>query len=621
MLTITISMPEFRWLLALPLLAQTGIAGAAQPVEEIVVTPNRIPVPIRQVGTSVAVLDQQEIAAHGNLALLDVLRQLPSVATSSNGGMGQPASLRIRGEEGFRTLAIIDGIRLSDPANTQIAPQFEHLLSSGIGRVEVLRGPQGLGYGADAGGVVALMTPQTGNGVQTAVEMQSGSYGTQQKVATITGGHKRGDFFASISDVSTDGFNVRSNDNLLRDNDGYDNTTLHARAGLDLDDAWRVEIAHRQVDGDSQFDDCGFGVVEHHCDARYNLAASRASVNYRGTRYSHSVSFSTTDAERDSLARGVSGFFTESSLRRWEYIGSVKGTSGVDLVFGADHEHATMPERQRSNDGYFIEALSELADSWYVTAGVRYDDNDDFGHNTSYRFSTAYLVDLAAGTLKLKGSAGTGFRAPSLYEIAYNRGPFSYAPAAQGSLQQEKSRGVETGIEYSANNGWQFEAVYFQQQVDDAIIFDLDNYSGYLQEFGESDSHGVELATKVPLTTALALQANYTWNPTERPDGSQRLRRPEQLANVGLQWQPRLQWNLNAFLRMSRDAIDQPFGGSAITLDDFAVLDLSASYQLDGWQLFGRIENALDERYEEVIGYNTAGVGAWIGIRLNFVLR
>ena len=108
-------------------------------LEEVVVVSSRIATPLRQIGTSVSVLTEAEIAHHGNFALVDVLRQLPAIAASSSGGAGKITVLRIRGEEGFRTLTIFDGIRLADPSGTQVSPHFEHILSSGIGRVEVLR--------------------------------------------------------------------------------------------------------------------------------------------------------------------------------------------------------------------------------------------------------------------------------------------------------------------------------------------------------------------------------------------------------------------------------------------------------------------------------------------------
>ncbi|MES2604735.1 MAG: TonB-dependent receptor plug domain-containing protein, partial [Pseudomonadota bacterium] len=102
-------------------------------------------------------------------------------------------------EEGFRTLTILDGMRLSDPSNTQIQPQLEHLLSSGVERVEVLRGPQGLGYGADAGGVLNISSRQSTSGLRGGLDAQAGSFDTRQLAGNASGGNDRADYFLSAT--------------------------------------------------------------------------------------------------------------------------------------------------------------------------------------------------------------------------------------------------------------------------------------------------------------------------------------------------------------------------------------------------------------------------------------
>jgi len=240
-------------------------------------------------------------------------------------------------------------------------------------------------------------------------------------------------------------------------------------------------------------------------------------------------------------------------------------------------------------------------DALFVSVGARYDDNDDFGSHTSTRLSAAYVQRLTADRwLKYRASLGTGFRAPSLYELAYNAGTYAFPPAAGFALEEETSDGYDLGIEYAAESGLRLEVTYFDQQIEDEIYFDLVNFSGYLQSVGESSSEGVEIAVEVPLARQWQLLANWTHNETEDATGAQRLRRPENLGNVGFLYRgadDRL--GLIASYRLSRDAVD--IGGAP--LDDYEVLDLSLSYRLKGaLELHGRVENATDEQYEELRG-------------------
>lgn len=592
----------------------------ATPFEEIIVTSSLIPIPLRQIGTSVSVITETEIDAHGNLSLVDILRQMPAIATSNNGGAGKATSLRIRGEEGFRTLTIFDGMRLSDPASTQVGTQLEHLMSDGISRVEVLRGPQGLAYGADAGGVINISSRSDQEGFFANFDVQAGELGTNRLSGNIGGGNGSVDYFLSVSDFETDGYNTRQSDNVLRDDDGYSNTTVHARLGFALTENLRVELVQREVDGDSQFDGCFSGTTVHDCAGDYELSASRVALEYSSNNFSHSLSFANTETDRENFALGVSSFVANGDLERWEYLGSATNLPGFDLVVGIDHEEASNNGVSRDNDGYYLEYLSDFSNYFFLTAGIRHDDNDDFGTNTSHRISLAYLVDMPnSGTLKFKSSLGTGFRAPSPFEISYNGGPFAFAPAALVSLSQEESEGYEFGVEYVLGNRVHLEAVYFDQEVEDAIFFDLAGFSGYLQDVGTSTSKGVEITANLRLLDSLRLTSNFTYNDTEQPNGLQRRRRPEGLMNIGLAYSAlndRL--NINGFYRISRDATDEVFG-TQVDLDDFEVLDISASYRFtDNFSIYARLENVTDEDYEEITGFNSPDRAAYVGIKLKF---
>jgi vitamin B12 transporter len=612
-----------RTLLALATAAACHATQAASQLEEIVVTSSRIEMPLREVGTSISVVTEQEIRQLGFASLYDVLRTQPGVSVTNTGGTGSAAALRIRGEEGYRTLVLLDGIDISDTSGPQVGPRFEQLLSSGVQRVEILRGPQGLMYGADAGGVVNIMTIAPNEGLGGELSAEGGRYGSQQLAGNLGGGNDKVDFNISGVDYQTDGFNARSTDATLKDDDGYNNSTVNARIGYNATEQLRLSLVGRNVDGKNQFDDC-FTVTSfeptNRCSDKYEQQAWRVAGDYEAGRFQHQLAYTGNDTDRTFYAEGQASFRAKGTLERTGYLGSFRYSDGLRLVYGVEREQESIDDgstdASRNQDGYYLEYQGGFGDSLFITAGTRYDDNEDFGTHTSYRFSGAYLFALAGGELKLKGTYGTGFRAPSLYEIAYNDGSFAYPPASETNLGEEKSKGYDFGLSWSAPSGLYMEAVYFDQKVEDEIFFDLATFSGYLQRSGDTDSNGVELSLAWPLLEALALNANYTFNNTETADGQSRPYRPEHLANLGLTWRPlAARLVLGAAWRLSQDA--QDIDGSQ--LDDYQVLELSASYQLlPSLQLYGRLENALDEDYQEVPTYNTSGAAGHAGVRYSF---
>lgn len=600
--------------------------SADNKLEEIIVISSRVEMPLREIGTSVSVVTGQEIQQRGFNSLFEILRSQPGIGVSNVGGAGKATSLRIRGEEGYRTLVLIDGIDVSDVAGTQSGPKFGQLLSSGIERVEILRGPQGLIFGADAGGVVNISTQTQDTGLNGTVSAEAGRYGTQQLAAHLGGGNESVDFFLSATDFETDGFNALIADTDPKDSDGYENTTVHGRLGWNVSESLRVEVVARDVVGEDQFDDC-FTVdtfsPTNLCSDDYDHSAWRASADLDLGSFTHQLSYSGNTTKREFFSEESLSFFADGELESWNYLGSYSSSEAFRLVYGAELENTSIDDgtfdTDRDQTGYYAEYQGRFDDQLFVTAGARYDDNDDFGTHTSYRLSSAYLFDVTGGELKLRGTYGTGFRAPSLYEISYNGGPFASSPASDTNLQEENTQGFDIGLSWALDSGSFLEVVYFNQEVEDEIFFDLAAFSGYLQASGDTKSKGVELIGEFTLSESLTVIANYTYNDTENSDGELRIRRPKQLANLGVDWRGldnKLVLGLNA--RGSYDS--ENFNGAQRTdLDDYTIVDANASYELlQGLNIYARVENLFDKEYSEVPGYNTGGAAAYAGVRYTF---
>jgi vitamin B12 transporter len=608
-------------LAALATLPQGAFAQNAAPqrLEEIVVTSSMIAQPRRQIGTAVSVLTFEEIELRGYASLADVLRTQPGIGVTNSGGAGKSTAVRIRGEDAFRTVLIVDGIRTLDPSAPQVTPTFDSLLTtSDFQRVEVLRGPQGFMYGADAGGVVNVITKQDVDDLSGRLGLEYGDYSTRKIDGAVSGGGDGGDYYFSVLDYETDGFNARTADTVLQDDDGAENTTLHAKLGWNWSENLRLQLVARDVDAENLYDSC---FVVHDCVGKTEQTTYRVSAEHATDFASNTLGYSSIDTVRNDYAAGARSFGTEGEITRFEYTGSFKASDVSTLVYGLDIQDEELISddglQSRDNKGYYLEYQGSFQNQFFLSLGARYDDNDDFGTHTSSRLSLAYVQELGSGNaMKYRASVGTGFRAPSLYEIAYNNGPFAFPPAAGLSLTEENSEGYDVGLEYDAANGFHFEVTYFDQEIQDEVFFDLVNFSGYLQSTGTSTSKGVEVALNVPLGERWGLFGNWMDLDAQTVAGQPRLQRPEQLGNLGLAYRgPDERLAFIANYRVVEGAID----ASNVAINDYEVLDLSVTFDAtDAWQFFARVENATDEEYQEVVGYNTAEKSFYGGVRFRF---
>lgn len=612
----------------------TGLAGAlallthpvlaSERLEEVVVTASRNPTPLREVGATVSVITKTAIQLEAATTLNDLLRNQPGIASSNSGGLGKDSAIRIRGEEGYRTLILIDGVEMTDPTGTQAMSHVEHLnINSDIERIEILRGPQGFVYGADAGGVINIFTRTTSEGLEGRLAAEYGSYNTQKFSASVSGGNSTADGFVSASRLTSDGYNARTSDESDED-DGYENATVHAKGGVNITDKVRLQAVVRSTDATSEYDNCGSESED--CEAEFEQTVGRLSLAYNGDRTQQTLAYSSSDIDRTFITDGAESYAYSGALTKAEYLGTFEFNPAITAVWGADYRDDTLdatasdPESSRSQLGLFAELQSQLHQAFYFTVGLRHDDNDDFGRHNSYRVTGAWLpVQQADETLKLRASAGSGFRAPALSEQAYNRGPWASGDALNLTLDAETSEGVDVGLDYinqfNSEQSLSLGITLFAQTVENEIYFDLVNYAGYLQADGESTSKGVELTSEWTIHANVDLLFNTTWNPTEDRDGEPRVRRPENTSNLGVRLHfldRKLRVLTNLYNARSAEDID----GSA--MDDYNLLSVSANWQLGDLLITARIDNLTDEDYQQAAGYNTAERSFNAGVQYTF---
>ena len=603
--------------------SSTAIAANANetkeaPLDEMVIVASRVPTTFDQVGVSVSLLDADEIKLLGYADVATLLDTQPGVAVTEDGGFGKAANVRIRGEEGYRTRILFDGIDIADPSSPQISPRIEHLMTQGLSRIEILRGPQGLLYGADAGGVISIRSQQPTTGFAGALRTEYGAEGFNQYGVNVAGGTDQISGAFSASDLATDGINARADDTINPDLDGYENQTIHSTVTARVNKAIALSATFHDIDGSNEYDNCydteTFAVINT-CRDRYAQRAWRVAGSWATVNSTHELAYSESQTDRQFLSANVESYRTAGDNKTFSFLGSWQASAQQRLTYGVDISAQSLDDgsqKSRDNTGIYAELLRRLGDTT-VTAGLRYDDNEDFGDNTAWRVSAVHPIALATGALTLRAAAGTGFRAPSLYEIAYNAGPFSYAPARGTELAQEKTGGWEIAARFEKTH-ISSEIIYFDQWINEEIYFDLAGYSGYLQRAGKARAKGIELVSEIALNARFKLIANGAWTDTETRSGAQRPYRPTWILRVGLQWQGE-QSRVALTSRSAADAVDINDNPA----DDYSVVDLSATYQLGAHlRLNTRLENLFDDDYQQVAGFNSQGRAWYAGLQYDF---
>ena len=595
--------------------ASNTVADTSE-VEEVVVS-SRTPDLIDQIGVSVSVLDEDMMQSLGYPDLASLLDTQPGVTVTMDGGYGKAAAVRIRGEEGYRTRIVLDGINIADPSSPQVSPRIEHLVSSGLTRAEILRGPQGLLWGADAGGVILMSTTDAAAESGLGGFLEAGSDDFYQ--GAINGVLSTDQLTASVSlsQLETDGFNAREIDSVDPDRDGYENTTAHGALSWAVSDAMSLHFAATDISGDNEYDGCydtaTFALI-HDCDDEYEQQAWRGALRFASDQHTVELSYASSETERAFFSAGVLSYETEGETDTTSLTGAWRLTDTTRITYGVDHEEQALSDAStdwsRDNTGIYLEAQQRFGRG-VMTVGWRHDDNDDFGEFDSWRISGRYDLTGMAEGWALRAAIGTGFRAPSLYEIAYNNGPFAYPPASSAPLLEEESEGWEIAVLGAVGN-LDLELIWFDQDIDNEIIFDLASYSGYLQTQGSSHSEGIELVASLPLSERWLIEGNFTTLDATQQNGGDRAYRPEQTGRASLVFSS-ANWRARLTARYTGEAVD-PFMTS---IDDTLTVDLTAQWQAsEQWSLEARLLNVTDHTDQQLPGYNMPGMTAYAGVRL-----
>ncbi len=584
-----------------------------EPRTSLVITANRYPTSIEKVGSSVTVIDEEEIEKRNQNAVLELLKTTPGLEVAQIGGPGRTASIFIRGAESDHTLVLIDGVRSNDNTNGQF--DFANLKAENIERIEVLRGAQSVLYGSEAiGGVINIITKTAEDGLNGSVSAEGGSHGTQQYKSSISWGSQTLHTATSVSYFKSDGISAAAANRGNEEDDSYENFTISNRSGVRFMEDGKADITVRYSNATTELDgfDFDIGPVDDPNSTQENDTLTASLVVTKSITESIIPTIELGFTDNDSKGVDPDTEFNNFSIDNQTQTVTTK----VDLLMpwegvvtvGHSYENRKgetkgIFDESRDVNSLFLQKQFGWNDALFLTGGLRYDDDSAFGEEVTYRTTAAYVID-QSGT-RLHTSFGTGFKAPSFNELVFPN-------FGNPDLEAETSWGYDVGVEQELiEDKATLDVTFFHNEIDDLITFDGETFLAANIE--KAKILGVESSLALELLEWLDSSWTYTYTDSENETtGGILPRRPRHRGTLQLFAQPtdELQASVSLVLVNSRRDSDRS------KMDNYEVVDLAVSYALsEHIKPFLRIENLFDEDYEEVNGYGTLGFSVFAGIQ------
>ncbi len=538
-------------------------------LDEVIVTATRSEIDPAEAPGSVTVINREEIKQKGGENILDIIRGTPGISLQGIGTGGRKA-ISLRGMESKHTLILVDGKRIP-ASNDVIGPntdyQYDWVPTSRIERIEIVRGPMSVLYGADAlGGVVNIITRKPGKKLEGNVKLTS-------RLAN-------GDF-----DNDGDGHDVDFNiSGGATDNLQFSVGAKHTRRSSVES---KLNLGQSAIEGREK-QQLSLGMdwqpAENH-NIKLEYSTGQEDRWYDTATRTNTLYQSQYDIDRDQLSLGWKGTIgkTTSSLRAYQSKVDItnKATNGVAptvpqkltdtilegnmslpvgekhlITAGLEHRIEKLENPNLTNDkddftlnSLYVQDEIDLTENTLITLGARFDDHETFGSEISPRAS---IVWNATDKLILKGSYGHGFRAPNIKQVSpgYTFPIGIFVIASNPDLKPETNDAIELGANYSTDK-YTVNAAVFDNKVKNLIDTRFDSFlpGGVIQRWtydniDEARLKGAEVSTKVQLREGLHLTGSYQYLDAKDGTGQRLERRPRHTLSAGVLWEKN-SWKLN----------------------------------------------------------------------------
>ncbi len=626
-------------LMAVGMVTATALVAGAQEVkklEPVVVTATKTETPAGRLGASVTIVTEDDFKTYHYPTVDEALRQVPGLEIRRSGSFGKTTGITIRGANTKQVQVLVDGVRVKSPTLGEV--DLSDISPDLIERIEIIRGPQSTLYGADAiGGVINIITKKGKGPFSGYFAQEAGTYDTCATRSGFSGAWGLFDYALGASHMESNGHFK---------NDDSEQNALNLRLGVSLpyktsvgftlrynrtETGLPVKFLSTPLPIDPVIDDNNRNISETYV---MTLDGKTRPVTWwetelRLAKYNNTNTFIDLSDRADECPAPPCEFPSRIKVERREaewlnrfFVGSWStSTFGVELR-GEEGRNLGAPfdASSHTTSGFFEEQL-RFWERFFLTAGLRVEDNSIFGRNTTKRGSLAYLVK-ESGT-RIRGGAGSGFRAPTFNE--------QFFPGfSDPTLKPEVSFSYDGGVDQSLwDNRVRLGLTYFKNDFENLIGLVTIATPPFVKgvNSGRARAQGIEFTSEVDVLDNLVASLNYTYThslvlQTRHPIS----REPEHRWNIGLTWEPvrRLSLFTQVHVVTQQWEASDALGGGLYNSGHTRV-GVGGTYRLvnrygylQSLDLTARVQNLLNEGYAEVRGFPALGINALVGLRASF---
>jgi vitamin B12 transporter len=616
----------------------------ATAAETVVVTATRTPVPSQAAGADVDSLSGGQLEGMQSVAANDTMRFLPGAVVNTAGQRGGLSSLFVRGGESRYNKVIVDGVSINEPGGTF---DFGTLPLAQADRLEFARGAQSTLYGSDAMTSVVQVWTRTGSTRVPELRFgaDGGNFGTASGYASLAGAHRRFDYNFFGDQFNTNGQGV---------NNAHSDSVEGANVGMAITDevALRVRVRHSNshtgLPGEWNFNGAEFVPPLPVGDARLNNLLGSAEITIAASGWQHRLTafdylyryndfspggnqYNYPSHEADHINRvgfEYQGDYTERSWAHTTVGYRIENENGFvgNVDYGQTHG-------QRLDNDFYLQQQLTLGRLTAI-AGGRFVHNSAFGNTGVPRVALTLLAlpggEVFSGT-RLRFSYATGFKEPRLEETFNGIHPDPYNLPNPG-LKPERVRAFEAGIQQDFfRSKYVLTATYFNNLFHDQINYVTENlppnYPGMYVNVNKAFAQGAEFGLQAKLRPRLMASAAYTYTSSEYLDnptpydvafdpGMPLLRRPKHSGNLRVNYLG-TRWGANLGGSFVGRRTDSDFVDNLIThAPGYARVDLGGWYAINSRiTAYANVENALNDHYNEVVGYPALTANFRAGVR------